>query len=161
WIDDSEAIVLGEESLLVDNARFDVVNAVHVGNIRARPGIRQFSRLGSGLDLEIRSKVFQRGGARVVVVLVLANPATQRVYRTRADQVGPCRRNIEGLDLRALVRGSEGQARYVADGRCARWIARKSRDTGVILLVVGVWILKPGPREAQIQVNCIGLRDHV
>jgi hypothetical protein len=62
--------------------------------------------------LEIRRKVVKRIRARVVVELVLPPPRAKRQHRVGVDDVRPGRREIEGLDLRPLIRRAERVAGY-------------------------------------------------
>src|SRR5260221_13911443 len=41
WIDDSEIEPFGEKRLLVRDSELDVINALHVGHIGAKPSVRQ------------------------------------------------------------------------------------------------------------------------
>ena len=53
-VDDTELVVLIQESLLIFDARFDVVNALGVGDVGESSGIEQRPLLADGFPLQIR-----------------------------------------------------------------------------------------------------------
>ncbi len=53
-IDDPEAVLFGENRVLIRDSSLDVVNAFDVRHIRAQPEIRQPAVLADGLQLKIR-----------------------------------------------------------------------------------------------------------
>ena len=59
-----------------------------------------------GLPLQTGREIGERIGARVIVVLVSPHEGAESEYRV-AEQSSPRGRNVEGLDLRTLVRRTD------------------------------------------------------
>ena len=110
WIDNRQAVVLVQERLLVVDACLQVMDALHIRDVGAKAGIGQRSILADGLRLEIGSIIGEGICARIVVVLIPPHVGAQGKQSCVTEQVVPRRGDIEGLDLRALVRGADRQA---------------------------------------------------
>ena len=101
--------LLVEERLLIGCPDLYVVNPFHVREIRPQASVGQRSILSDGFPLKVDgAEVSKRIAARVVVELVPANKGTQGKHRGRTEQPRPGRRDVEGFDLRTLVRWSDG-----------------------------------------------------
>ncbi len=118
--------VLVQKSLLIGGSHLDVVDAFHIGDIRAQAGVGQRPVLADGFLLD-GAEVGKRIVAGVVVVLVAPDKAAQREHRIGIERPGPRWRDVEGLDLRALV------------GRADRDCRSESSHVQVVERQFGVW----------------------
>src|ERR1035437_5211159 len=96
--------------MLESGARLQVVDAFHIRNTRTEAGIGQRTVLSHRLFLQIWREIVEWVGAGVIVVLVAADESAQGENRIGAEDASPGRRNIEGLDLRTLIRRTHGKA---------------------------------------------------
>ena len=74
-IDDPEGVVFRQKGVLEVDSRLQVVDAFHVRDSRARPGVGERAILANGLELKIRRKVGKGVRARVIVILIAAEPS--------------------------------------------------------------------------------------
>src|SRR6202021_875935 len=112
--------------MLIRDAGLQIVNALHVGNIRTRAGIRQRASLTDRLELKIGCVIGKGVAAGVVIELVPPDVAAEGKYDVRSNQAGPCGRNIQRLNFRALVLGTD----ELAVGAEASVIDRQSVPCG-------------------------------
>src|SRR5262249_21796768 len=138
-VDDSQIVVLVQVGLMVGGAHLDVVAALDTRQACAQPGVRQRSVLRNGFLLD-GGKIVKQILVRVVVELIMANEAPQSEYRIVADETGPRRRNVESLNLRALVGWPQRVARRICLARVQN-------------VVEAVGILEPGSGKTQVQLN--------
>ena len=122
------------------------MNAFGISNVGKGPGIEKRALLAHGFPLQSRRpKIGERIVAGIIVESVAPYEPGNIQDRVRADGVRPRRREVEGLDLGALV------------GRPQRRAAHRIHDqraTEVMgLLIVGIGILKPRARVAKIQMK--------
>src|SRR5450755_4322913 len=104
-IDDTERVLLIEERLLVGRPDLYIVNPFHIREIRPQAGVGQFPILSYSFPLKVDgAEVGKRIAAGVVVELVSANKGTQGKNGGRAEQPRPGWRDVEGFDLRTLIR---------------------------------------------------------
>src|SRR5689334_704970 len=79
------------------------MNSLDVRDIGAHASIGESSILPNALGLQARCEVSKWIAARIVVVLIASDEAAERKHHRRTDQACPGRRNVECLDLRALI----------------------------------------------------------
>ena len=128
------------------------MNPLDVGDVGAESGIGQGAILADGLRLKVGSEVGKRVLARVVVVLVAADESADGKDGSRIEQTNPRWRDVEGLDLRALIRRADGHSVGIE----AIIVGNQTFPGGRVLSVEGIRGLEPGTGEAQVQVNGIG-----
>src|ERR1017187_7333758 len=104
--------------------------------------------MADGLVLD-RPQVGQRILAWVVVVGVAANVAGEVEDRVHADGVGIGWRDVEGVDLGALVGVADATEGRVSGGAAADDILN-------VEVVVGVGGLEPGAADAEVEVYGVG-----
>jgi hypothetical protein len=75
-INDPEAVVFIEKSLLIGHARLYVVDALHVRDIRTNTCIGQRPVLAQGFLVKVRREIGERVGAWVIVELVPPDEST-------------------------------------------------------------------------------------
>ena len=101
---------------------------------------------GDALTQQIRRKICKWIGARIVIVLVLSQEPAECKYRVRIDYPRPRRSDVEGLDLRALIR------------RAQRSASHRVSQAGMIFLIERIRGLEPGARVLKAQTECIHIR---
>ncbi len=99
--------------------------------------------------MKIRREIGERIAAGIVVVLIAADESAEREDGIGIDQPRPRRRDVEGLDLRALV----GWTNQIAIGIEAAVVHGQSVPRRREFGVVGIGGLEPRPGESEIQVN--------
>ena len=92
-------VVLVQKSLLIGDAPFHIVNALHIGKVGADTGIGERPVLIEGFRLKRGGKVGEWIAARVVVKVIAPNEGSERKHCSVIDQAGPRRGNVEGFDL--------------------------------------------------------------
>ena len=92
-------VVLVQKSLLIGDAPFHIVNALHIGKVGADTGIGERPVLIEGFRLECRREVGEWIAARVVVEVIAADESAQREHGGAVQQPSPRRRDVEGFDL--------------------------------------------------------------
>src|SRR3984957_3341331 len=146
------------------HSSLEIMDALYVGHARPNAGVQECSVLGNRGALEILTEVPEGIGARIVVVVVPPHEAAQRQDGGRAKQVRPDWRDVECLDLRALVRRTQRIASGRVDDERTRRITTRwrcwrchwhSHGAGMELLVVGIGVLKPGSSVLKIQMDGI------
>ena len=127
--------------MLIRSSDLEIVDSLHIRQIRTQAGIRKRPVLSHGLLLD-RAEISERVWAWVIVVSVPPNESAQAEYRSRTEESGPRGRDVESLNLRALV----GCRKRIAEG------------VGLtdMQVVERIRILEPRSRESQIQVNGVG-----
>ena len=143
-IDNSEPVSLPKEGLSILGPRLHRVHSSRIGNICVNAGIGQSSSLRNRFALN-RPEIRQRIAARVVAVSIFPDVRTESEYGMRPEDLGKCRRNVEGLDLGVLIGIAHILAKLVEH----------------VQIVVGVRRLKPGAAIVQVQLNGIRLVDLV
>ena len=78
-------VVFVEERLLVRGSRLEVVNALHVGDIRTKARVGQRPVLADGLRLQVRGEIGERIGAGIVVVLIAPHESAEGKHGVGAD----------------------------------------------------------------------------
>src|SRR4029077_2862987 len=124
--DDSEVEVFGEKCLLIHNSRLDVVDAYDVGDICENTRVRECPGLGDSLLLQIRwAEVRKRVVARIVIIAIPSDEAAEGKHRSGVDHPCPGWSDVKGVDLRALVGGTDhlaiGTKPVIADGNPVPW----------------------------------------
>src|SRR5271169_4185169 len=149
-IDDTERVLLIEERLLVGRPDLYVVNPFHIRQIRPQASVGQLSILSDTLPLKVDgAKVSKRIAAGVVVELVPANKGAQGKNGGRAEQPRSGWRDVEGFDLRTLIRQPHDIAiRVQASVADYDTIPRRR-----ILGIEGIRRLEPGARVAEVQMD--------
>src|SRR5579863_6685069 len=108
------------------------MDALHVGDVGAKAGIFETSTLTEGLGLEVRAEIVKRIAARIVVILIFPQEAAKCEHGICTDHAGPGWRDVERLNLRALISRSQRCA-------CERVIENKGQAEdriGMIFLIV-------------------------
>ena len=156
-VDNAKLEVLVEERLLVGEAGLHIVNAAGVSDVGAEAGVGERTLLGDGLLLEIgRAAIGEGILAGIVVEVIAAEVIVGGEDGGRADNAGVAGREVDGLNLCALVGraycetiGPDGDAGGVGG------------PLGGVLRVVGVGRLEPGARVSEVQADRVGRRDLV
>jgi hypothetical protein len=135
------------------------VASLHIRNIGANTQVAQRAVLRNRLALQQRTEIVKRIAARVVVVVISPTKDAERKQSGRAKQVRPGGSQVERLDLRALIAGSQGIAVGRIHEDCIRGIAidPKPWRAEMKLRVERIGILKPGTRVARIEVDGVCL----
>src|SRR5260221_6357050 len=111
WIDNAKVEMLSQKCLLISNSKLNVVDALHVREIGADPGIGQRPILRDRFLLKVRrTKIREWVLAGIVIESVPPHPAAKTEDCCRIDHSRPGRRNVEGLDQRALISGADDVA---------------------------------------------------
>ena len=97
----TQAEALGQEGVLEGHSHFHVMDALHIGKIAAQTQVGQLALLSGSLG-----KIRQGICAGVIVELVVPCEEGDIQQGAGAEQVGPSRRNVVGLDLCALILAS-------------------------------------------------------
>src|SRR6202158_2844325 len=149
-IDDSEIEMFGQKRLLIRNSKLNVVHALHVGQIGTHPSVGQRPILRNGLLLQIGgTEIGKWIVAGIVIENVPPDPAAETKDSSRIDHSSPGRSDVEALDQRALVGGSDNIAvRIETPIGDHHSIPRRGK-----LAVKSVGCLEPRTRKAQVQVN--------
>src|SRR6202521_2058482 len=95
-----------QERMFKRHAGLDVVLALHVGNVRAKARVGQFSLLierRRGTAGNESGAVRKRVSARVVVKAILTDEPAEGEQRRGAEQAGTHRRDVKRLDLSTLI----------------------------------------------------------
>ena len=103
----ADSVGLVQKCLLVRNSHLHIVNPFHVRHTRPQARIHELPVLPDSLALEVGREIVERVRARIIVVLIAPHKSAERKYCGRTEQARPRRCNVEGLDLRNLVRRSE------------------------------------------------------
>ena len=150
-VDEADRIVFAEEGVLVDGPHLDIVDPLDVGEVAADADVGERAGLDDGFGLD-GTEVGEGVAARVVVVGVAADEATEVEDRVRADSSGVGGRDVVGDDLGTLIRVAD-----VAEGGAAASAA--GEDILDVEVVVGVGGLEPGAAEAKVEVDRVGSRE--
>ena len=99
-INNPQVVVLVQKCLLVGDARLDVVDALHVGNTRAKTCVGERAILSDRFPLkawrpEIREGIF----AGIVIVSIAPDESADGQDGIGADQARPGRSDVEGFDF--------------------------------------------------------------
>ena len=109
--------------------------------------VGQVSILSDGLALQVSGKIGERVGARVVVELVLPRKAAECEQGMGADQVRPCRCDVEGVDFGPLILWAD----HLTVGPETPIIDNQSRPGCGVLAVIRIGRLEPRARESEVQ----------
>src|SRR5260370_39828971 len=103
--------MFGQKGLLIRNSKLNVVSALHVGQIGTHTSVGQRPILGNGLLLQIGgTEIGEWIVAGIVIENVPPHPAAETKDSSRIDHSSPGRSDVEALDQRAPVGGSDNIA---------------------------------------------------
>jgi len=88
-IDDAQPVFFRQERLLINNARFDVVYALHMGNVGTYSGIRQAGDPGQSIAAAAQASNRQRVAAWDNNCIGLAGRSRQNEDSVGTDQARP------------------------------------------------------------------------
>ena len=147
--------MLVEEGLGVGDAGLDVVDAVGVGKVGVDAGIGESALLSDGLLLKIGCAEIGEGVfAGIVVEGVVAIEVAGVEDGGGAEDMGVAGRDVEGLDLGALIGRTHGETVGTDSDTCG-----VLRPLGGVLGVVGVGGLEPGTGVAKVKADRVGAGD--